>query len=159
MFNETFWVAVAFVLFFVLFGKKIWVGLTGKLDERSDRIRGELEDAVRLREEAQELLANCQRQQREASQEADRLIEHARAEAERVALEAETKLAEQLARREQLAKEKIAQAETRAIEDIRHHAIDLAITATADVIAGNLDDSSADALVDKAISGLEERLG
>lgn len=158
MFNETFWVAVAFVLFFVLFGKKIGGALTGKLDERSDRIRGELDEAVRLREEAQELLATCQRQQREAAQEAEHLLDHAREEAARMTKEAEERLTEQLARREQLSKEKIAQAEARAIEDIRDHAIDIALTATADVIAGGLDDRGADALVDQAIAGLEERL-
>ena len=158
MFNETFWVAVAFVLFFVLFGKKIGGVLIGKLDERSDRIRNELDEAVRLREEAQELLATCQHQQREAAQEAKRLLEHAAEEAERATKDAEARLAEQLAHREHLAKEKIAQAEARAIADIRDHAIDIALAATTEVIASGLDETGANVLIDRAIDGLEQRL-
>ena len=159
MFNETFWVAVAFVLFFVLFGKKLGGALIGKLDERSDRIRNELDEAVRLREEAQELLATCQRQQREAAQEAKRLLKHAAEEVERATKDAEARLTEQLARREQLAKEKIAQAEAQAIADIRDHAIDIAIAAAAEVIASGLDETGVNALIDRAIVGLEQRLG
>lgn len=159
MFNETFWVAVAFVLFFVLFGKKIGGALIGKLDERSDRIRNELDEAVRLREEAQELLATSQRQKRESAHEAQRLLEQAAKEAERATKDAEGRLVEQLARREQLAKEKIAQAEARAIEDIRDHAIDIAMAATTEVIASGLDETGANALIDRAIVGLGQRLG
>ena len=158
MFDAEFWVAVAFVLFFVLFGKKLWQALTGRLDERAERIRAELDQAVRLREEAQELLASYQRRQREAVAEAEDILAHARAEAERMTEEAKERIARQLARREQLAKDKIAQAEARALDDIRTRVVDIVIAATAQVIADGLDEARATALVDDAISGLERHL-
>ena len=158
MFGAEFWVAVAFVLFFVLFGKKLWQALTGRLDERAERIRAELDQAVRLREEAQELLATYQRRQREAVAEADDILAHARAEAERMTAEATQRIARQLAHREQLAKDKIAQAEARALDDIRARIVDIAIAATAKVIADGLDEARATALVDNAIAGLEGHL-
>ena len=158
MFGAEFWVAVAFVLFFVLFGKKLWQALTGRLDERAERIRAELDQAVRLREEAQELLATYQRRQREAAAEADDILAHARAEAERMTAEAKQRIARQLAHREQLAKDKIAQAEARALDDIRARIVDIAIAATAKVIADGLDEARATALVDNAIAGLEGHL-
>ena len=158
MFNEEFWVAAAFVLFFVAFGRKLWSALTAKLDERAQRIRAELDEAVRLREEAQELLAGYQRRQREATTEAEQILEHARAEAGRMIEEAKGRIADQLARRERLAEAKIAQAEARALDEIRAHVVDLAIAATAKVLADGLDDAQSHKLVDDAIAGLEGHL-
>lgn len=159
MFNQAeFWVAAAFVLFFVLFGRKLWSLLTGRLDDRSTRIRAELDEAVRLREEAQNLLATYQRRQREAGEEAEQILAHAREQAARVTEEAETRIVGQLARREQLAKEKIAQVEARALEELRARMVDITVAAAAKVISDGLDPARDEALVDEAIAGLEDRL-
>ena len=159
MFNESeFWVAAAFVLFFVLFGRRLWGLLSGRLDDRSKRIRAELDEAVRLREEAQNLLATYQRRQREAAEEAEQILARAREAARRLTEEAEARIAGQLARREKLAEEKIAQAEARALEGIRDVLVDITVAATARVISDGLDAARDEALVDEAIAALETRL-
>ena len=103
-----FWVAVSFVIFC---GILIYVGAHRKifdaLDQRSARIKAELDDARRLREEAAQLLAEYQRKQRDAEQEAAGIIAGAKAEAERLAAEAHTKMEEFVARRTQMAETKI----------------------------------------------------
>lgn len=156
--NSTFWAGVAFVVFVVLAyrpGKRI---LTNALDERIARIRNEIEEAKRLREEAQSTLANYQRRQREALQEAEKIIAHAREEAERARARAEAELAESIRRREQQAAEKIAQAEAAALEDIRSRAVDLAIGATAKLLEEKLAGKSGEKSVSDAIKGLSEKL-
>lgn len=156
--STTFWAGVAFVVFVVLAwrpGKRI---LTGALDERIARIREELEEAQRLREEAQSTLANYQRRQREALQEAEKIIEHAREETERARVRAEAELAESIRRREQQAAEKIAQAEAAALEDIRSRAVDLAISATAKLIEKKMAGKSGEKSVSDAIKGLSDKL-
>ena len=156
--SATFWAGVAFVVFVVLAyrpGKRI---MTGALDERIARIRAEIEEAQRLREEAQSTLANYQRKQREALQEAEKIIAHAREEAERARARAEAELSESIRRREQQAAEKIAQAEAAAIEDIRNRAVDLAIGATAKLLEQKLSGKAAEKSVADAIKGLAEKL-
>lgn len=159
MFSEPeLWVAAAFVVFFALFGRRLWRVLAGRLDERSARIRAELEEAVRLREEAQNLLAGYQRRQREAGDEAEQILAHAREAAARLGEEAEARIGAQLAHRERLAEEKIAQAEARALDEIRAYMVDITVAAAAKVIADGLDKARDEALVDDAIARLEERL-
>lgn len=159
MFSDpTFYVAIAFVGFFVLFGRKIVGAITTKLDERTDLIRTELDEAVRLREEAQSLLAQYQRQQREAQQEADTIVAHAKEEAGRIAETAKTRLAEQLQRREELAKQRIAQAEAAILKEMNDLTVDIAIDAAAQVIEKGLDEERSAALVDGAIQDLPNRL-
>ncbi len=156
--SPEFWVAVAFVLFFVFFGAKIYRALTGQLDARSERIRQELEEAVRLREEAQNLLAQYQRKQREAAAEAEAIITHAREEAARISEEAKTHIADQLARREQLAKDKIGQAEARALDEIQSLTVDIAMSATAHAIENTVDEKRGARLINDAIKGLGKQL-
>lgn len=156
--STTFWAGVAFVVFVIFAyrpGKRI---LTGALDERIARIRGEIEEAQRLREEAQSTLANYQRRQREALQEAEKIIEHAREEAERARARAEVELAELIRRREQQAAEKIAQAEAAALDDIRNRAVDLAISATAKLLEKKLTGKPGEKAISDAIKGLSDKL-
>ena len=159
MFDESFWVAVAFVLFFAVFGRRLWVFLTDRLDRRSQAVRKEIEEAVKLREEAQALLASCQRRQRDAAGEAESLIVAAREEAARIAADSEARAAEQLARRERLAREEIARLEARAAAEVRARAVDAFIATAERVIAAELDAAGDRALVDRAAAELESRLG
>ena len=159
-FNDpTLWVAVGFIIFFgVTIFLKVPKMVTGMLDNRAEDIRNSLDQAASLREEAQQLLAEYQRKQRVAVKETEQMLEHARAEADRMAKEGAEKLEEALKRREQLAVEKIAQAETDAIREVRAISVDVAIAATRDLIASNMDDGKSGALLDDAISDLSKKL-
>lgn len=156
--STTFWAGVAFVVFVVLAyrpGKRI---LTGALDERIAKIREEIEEAQRLREEAQSALASYQRRQREALQEAEKIIEHAREETERTRARAEAELEESIKRREQQAADKIAQAEAAALDDIRNRAVELAIGATAKLLEEKLAGKAGEKSVSDAIKDLSDKL-
>jgi F-type H+-transporting ATPase subunit b len=153
-----FWVAIAFVLFVVLAGRPIYRAVAAQLDARAARIKAELDEATRLREEAQHLLAEYQRKQREAMKEADEILAHARDEAARVKAEAAETLEATLARREKMALDKIAQAEAQALKEVRNEAIDIAVAAAERVLAKAVDDQRQAALVDQAIGELPSKL-
>ena len=135
MFEAEFWVAVAFVIFV---GVLIYVGvhkiMIKSIDDRRDRIKAELDEARRLKTEAEALLAEYQRKQQEAEHEAQAIIAGAKAEAERVAAEAETKMEEFVARRTKMAETKIAQAEAQALADVRAAAADAAVAAAEKIL-------------------------
>ena len=156
--DPTFWVAVSFVLFVVLIAKMVWQKATAALDARADEIRRRLEEAQNLREEAQAAKANYQRLQRDALKEAEAILAHARDEAKRMREEGEAKLEVSLARREQLAVEKIAAAEVKALQDVRKQMVDLAIAATRQLIVENMTDSVRARLVTDAVAEIPTRL-
>ena len=120
-------VAIAFVIFVVLVAWKGTKKLTAGLDQRADAIRKQLDETQNLREEAQAALASYQRQQRDALAEADEIVAQAKADAERLKVQAENVLTATIKRREEQAVERIAQAEATAIKDVRDQAIELAI--------------------------------
>ena len=154
--NVLFWEGLAFVIFIAVAAKMGGKRIIAALDARSDAIRDELDQARRLREEAQSLLAEYQRKRRDAEKEADEIVEHAKKEAIALRAEAERKLEENLARRTRLAEEKIGRAEAQAIQDVRNTAIDVAVAAAQKLIAENLDDGRAQALIDDAIGEVQK---
>lgn len=156
--DPTFWTAVAFVIFVALLYRPVKKVLLSALDGRIDQIRSEVEEAQRLREEAQALLASYQRKQREAAQEAEEIVKQARSEAEIHRKETETSMGELLKRQEALAIEKIAQAEATAVQEVREIAVDLAIAATQKILADKVTGDLSDTLVDKAITELPQKL-
>lgn len=156
--NPEFWVAVAGAVFLAVVWRPARRSLLGGLDARAARIRGELDEARRLREEAEQLLAGYRRKEHEAAAEAEAIIAQAQAEARRVAEQSARDLEEALARRQRLAEERIAQAETKAIGEIRAVAVDVAIAAARDVIAAETDAERGATLIDSAIAALPERL-
>ncbi|MCC6890149.1 MAG: ATP F0F1 synthase subunit B [Hyphomicrobiales bacterium] len=159
MFSPEFWVAVAFVIFIgvlVYFGTHRLV--LDVLDQRSARIKAELDEARRLKEEAQALLAEYERRHGEAEREAADIIAGAKAEAERLAIEAKAKSEEFLARRTRLAETKIAQAETQALADVRNAAADSAIAAAERVLANTVKDRLAAELLEKGIAEAKAKL-
>ncbi len=154
-----FWVGVSFVLFVLLMVYfKVPAIVTKALDERTERIRKELDDAQKLREEAQALLAGYQRKRTEAEKEADDIIAQARSEAESYAEETRKKLAESLERRTGLAEQKIAQAEADAMNEIRSAAADLAIAAARQIISDEVKGARANKLIDQSIEAVKTRL-
>jgi F-type H+-transporting ATPase subunit b len=156
--NVLFWEGLAFVIFIAVAAKMGGKRITTALDARSDAIRDELDQARRLRDEAQSLLAEYQRKRRDAEKEADEIVEHAKKEAIALRAEAERKLEENLARRTRLAEEKIGRAEAQAIQDVRNTAIDVAVAAAQKLIAENLDDGRAQALIDDAIGEVQKNV-
>src|ERR1051326_5088231 len=127
--DPEFWVLLAVVVFVAIVWKPVRRFVVGTLDQRAMRIQGELEEARKLREEAEQLLADYQKKQREAATEAQAIVGHAREEAERIAAQAARDLQQSLERRQRLAEERIAQAESKALDEIRAAAGDVALEA------------------------------
>lgn len=152
------WVAVSFLLVVGFVVLKTWRRVLDALDQRSHRIRKELDDARTLREEAQALLAEYELKQKQALKTADDIIAHARVEAERQRKEAETNLEAAIKRREKQAEERIAQAEAQAMREVQGEIADIAIAAARQVIAETMDDRRQDAMVDATIQDLPNRL-
>jgi F-type H+-transporting ATPase subunit b len=153
--DPEFWVLVSFVIFFVLFGSRLWRVVAGLLDGRADAIRAELAEATRLREEAEAMLADAQRARTEAMAEAGEVLARSQAEAVRLTQAAMAEAEAAGKRRERLALERIAAAEKAAITDVRHIAADIATQAAEQVISR---DTQSDALVDRAIADLPRAL-
>ncbi len=152
------WVLVGFVGFFAAVGKPLWKAIAGTLDRRAARIGKEIEEARRLREEAQDMLAEYQRKHRDALKEAEQIVAHAKTEAERIGREGQAKLAADLRRREEFALQRIAQAEQQATAEVRAAAVDVALAATRKLLEQRLDDDAHARLVDAAIRELPGKL-
>ena len=153
------WVGVGFVMVVALL---LYVGapklVGGMLDARSAAIRAELEEARRLREEAQALLEGYQSKAASAEKEAETIVVEARAEAERFAAESRATLKTLIERRAQSAQEKIAQAEAAALAEIRTLAADAATAAAQKLILARLDEKRAGALIAESIKALPTKL-
>ncbi len=157
--SANFWILIAFVTFAGVFGRKAWAAMKKSLDNRSEKIRAELDEAQRLREEAQVVLNEYKQKRSEAEEEAQKLVEQAKIEAERHANEAKKALADNMQRREQAAMQRIAQAENDALREVRETAAELAIKATANLIQENLDDEKSDSIIQQSIQELHKRSG
>lgn len=124
------WVLIPLILFFIMvFKKGAHKAIGGALDERANKIVSELEEAKRLREEAQTLLASYQRKQKEAEAQAQDIINQARSDAENMAIQARKDLAERIERRATQAEAKIATAESKAMADVKSMAAEMALEA------------------------------
>jgi F-type H+-transporting ATPase subunit b len=156
--DAEFWVLLAVVIFAVVVWKPMRKAIVGGLDTRAARIRAELEEARKLRDEAERLLAEYRAREREAAADAQAIVAHAREEAERIAAQSARELETSLARRTRLAEERIAQAETKALEQIRAVAVDAAIDAAGRVITAEIDEARGGAMLDAAIAALPQRL-
>jgi F-type H+-transporting ATPase subunit b len=156
MFDAEFWVAVAFVIFLIVLG---YFGahkmLVKFVDERRDQIKAELDEARRLKEEAQSLLAQYQRKRREVDAEAAAIVAGAQAEAERLSAEAKAKMEELVARRTKMAETKIAQAEAQALADVRAAAAEAAVSAAEKVLTQTVKGELAERLIAKAIEDVK----
>ena len=152
------WVNIALLIFIVVAGPKLWKALASTLDQRSLRIKNSLDEAQKLRDEAQSLLNEYQRRQKEAAKEAEGIIIAAKELAEHHTQEAMAALEASMARREKLALEKIAQAEAHAAAEVRREAVEVATAATRTLLAQALTDERATTLVDQSIKELDRKL-
>jgi F-type H+-transporting ATPase subunit b len=153
------WVAIAFLIFV---GVVIKLGapqvLFKALDDRSIRIKAELDEALKLRKEAEGVLAEYRRRQGEAEQTAESIVINARVEADRMAEEAKVKIEEFIARRTKMAETKIAQAEAQALADVRAAAANLAIAAAEAILVKTTHGAAAEALLAQGIDDLKAKL-
>jgi F-type H+-transporting ATPase subunit b len=152
------WVVIAFFLFFILFGKKLWGALAGILDARAAAVKAELEEASRLRREAQSMLRDAEKQRVDALADAKALIEGARAEAGRLSAAAAAEAEASAKRREQMAVDRIGAAEKAAVDDVRMAAADVATAAARQVLAEGLGADADARLIDHAITQLPAAL-
>ena len=156
--QEYLWVTVALILFL---GLVFWKGrnaILQMLDKRTARIRAEIEEATRLREEAQALLAEYTRKLDAANKEAEAIIAEARTIAAAQEREAAEALEALIARRRQQALDKIGRAEADAVRQVRSLAVDIAVAAARDVLASQVDEATNRSLVDQSIRELPQRL-
>jgi F-type H+-transporting ATPase subunit b len=157
--NPTFWVGVAFVLFWaILFYYGVPKQLLGSLDSRGKRIADELAEAKRLRTEAESLLKQFEQKRAAAEREAAEIVSSAREEAERLARETEAKMADFVKRRTATAEAKIAQAEAQAAAEVRAAAVNAAVKASERVLRGELTGPAAEALVTRSLGDVRAKL-
>jgi F-type H+-transporting ATPase subunit b len=158
-FEAEFWVAIAFV---VLMGVFVYVGVhrtvLTALDHRADRIKAELDDARRLKDEAAKLLAEYKTRRASAEREAEEIISAAKADAERIAAETKTKMEDFVTRRTKTAESKIALAEAQAVADVRAAAANAAVTAASTILSQSVKGSVADDLLAKGIAEVKAKL-
>jgi F-type H+-transporting ATPase subunit b len=154
-----FWVAIAFAAFvLIMLYYRVPKLLSRMLDDRAEAIRKEIDEARRLREDAQKLLADYQQKHRTAGQEAEAIVEEARREAEAFAQETRAGLKDMLERRTRLAEDKIARAEAQAVDEVRAAAVELAIAAAEKILREKSAGAAGTALIDQGIRDLKGRL-
>lgn len=153
-----FWVLAAFVVFFVLMGKKLVQLIGGALDDRAQAIRKQLDEAEKLKNDAEAALAEYRRKQQDALKEAEAILALSRTEAQALETEQKAAIEQRLKRREAQALDKIAQAEAQATAQVRDAAIELALAATRRVLVEKVDSGIAGGLVDASIKELPQRL-
>lgn len=152
------WVAISFAIFAVLAFRAGKDKVLAKLDGRIAEIRKEIETAESLRIEAQELLAQYQRKQRDAAKEAESIVANAREQAAAITKDAEAELAAITARREEQLAARLARMEENAVQEIRTRAAALAVKATMEIIAREMNDNTNARLIDESIKQVGGRL-
>lgn len=152
------WIAVSFIAFLAVAGRAIVRIVNKGLDERGAKIRRDLDEAKRLRSEAEALLAEYKKKQQDAQREAGEIITHARNEAEVFRKEAAANLTAALGRRERMALDKITQAEAQAVAEVKSQAVDLAVAAARRILEQQMAGPSAGGLIDQSIAELDRKL-
>lgn len=152
------WVVIAFVAFFAIFGRKLWGALAAILDGRAAEVRTQLEEAARLRAEAEAMLKDAQARREAALQEAQAMLDRAREEAAQAGERARAETEASSRRRERMAHERIQAAETAAVADVRRAAAEVATQAATQILRGDVGGDVDAALVDRSIAGLPAAL-
>lgn len=156
--DPAFWVGLAFLIVAAFIYLKARKPILAALDGRAATIKARIDEARQLREDAQKMLADYQRRQRDAMKEAEDIVRHAKEEAERLRVKAEADLEASIKRREQQAMERIAQAEAQALTAVRNQAVDVATAAASRLLADTLKETDQARLADDAIRGLPSAL-
>jgi F-type H+-transporting ATPase subunit b len=158
IYEAEFWVAIGFLVFLgVLFYVGVHRTIGKALDDRAGRIKAELDDARKLRDEAAGLLAEYQRKRQEAEGEAQEIVSGAKAEAERLAVEAKARIEEFVSRRTKMAETKIAQAEAQAAADVRAAAAEAAVAAAEMILRQETKGDLANRLIARGIEDVGKK--
>ncbi|WBL79559.1 ATP F0F1 synthase subunit B [Bradyrhizobium xenonodulans] len=158
-FDPETWVAIAFVILMVVFGYLgVFKSAMSALDKRAERIKTELDDATRLKQEAAKVLADYKARSATAEREAADIIANAKSEAERIATEAKAKMEDFVARRTKTAESKIALAEAQALADVRAAAAEAAVQAASTILSQSVRGQVADDLLAKGITEVRQKL-
>lgn len=157
-FDETFWVGASFLIFMGIFVKLFGRLVLNLLDGRAEKIKDELDEALKLKEEAQALLASYERKHREIEKEAAEIVTHAEEESKLIAEQSEKSLDESLNRRVEMAMQKIASYETSILQELRGNAVDVILNSVQELIAKNMDKATAQTLITQAIDDAGKKL-
>jgi len=152
------WVLLSFIVFCFVMWRFAKDSFLAMLDKRIDEIKKELETAEHLRVEAQELLAQYQRKQRDSAKESEQIVESAKKHAIEIQKSAEAELKEIAKRREIQHKERLQRMEEAAIQEIRVYAAELAVQATKEIISNQLDEENNSRLVNASIKSVSKQL-
>ena len=159
MFDATFFVALSFILFVVFV---IWAGLPStiikSLDDRSEQIKKELDEARILHEEAQKLLATEKRKLEQCDAEVEEILKQASEQAALITEKSNNLLKEEIQRKQKQADLKIAQARDEAVREVKAKASELSLIIAKEYLKENIDDNAASDLIDKSISDLKDNL-
>ena len=159
MFDATFFVALSFVLFVVFV---VWAGLPStiikSLDDRSEQIKKELDEARILHEEAQKLLAAEKRKLEQCDAEVEEILKQASEQASLITEKSNNLLKEEIQRKQKQADLKIAQARDEAVREVKAKASELSLIIAKEYLKENIDDNVASDLIDKSISDLKDNL-
>jgi F-type H+-transporting ATPase subunit b len=159
MFHEpSFWVTASFVLLIITLYKPVGRILGEGLDGRANRVQGELDEALRLKEEAQALLASYQRKQKEALEEAEAIVAHAEAEAKRIRSSSEAELEGAINKRVDMAMQKIATYEAAILQEIRYNAVDVTGSTVRSLVQEKIGAKDAEQLVAESIQEIGKKL-
>ncbi|MEL6920071.1 MAG: F0F1 ATP synthase subunit B [Pseudomonadota bacterium] len=159
MFDATTWAFIGLIIFLALIVYlKVPGFITKALDDRADKIRNELEEARRLREEAQQMLAEYQRKRQDAEKEAEEIVTAAKREADQIGIEAKEKTEEYITRRTAMAEQKIAQAEADAVNEVRNASVDVAIEAATKLLGSKVTAKTAGDLFKDSLSQVKSNL-
>ena len=156
--NPALWVAISFVLFLALIARPAWRFVIQSIDNKIEEIKNKIEEAAALREEAQDMLAANKRKIFDAEKEAGEILAQAREEAQALRARLTKELEEVLKRRQQIATDRIAQAEVDAVEAVRLMTIDIALNATEQILAETIKGEKGKRLVNNAIKELPKKL-
>ena len=156
--SQTAWVLIAFILFFVLVGKKLWSALTTNLDQRKKMIENELNEAKKLREEAQAELNASLKKQKEINKQVLDIINDAKSTAKQIEADALKKSDIIIKRKEEQAKQKINNAQIEAINNIKNMSAELSIKSAKIYIQNELDNKSQKSLYSNSKEELKAKL-
>ena len=156
--SQTAWVLIAFILFFVLIGKKLWSALTTNLDHRKKMIENELNEAKKLREEAQAELNASLKKQKEINKQVLDIINEAKSSAKQIEVDALKKSDIIIKRKEEQAKQKINNAQIEAINNIKNISAELSVKSAKIYIQNELDNKIQKTLYSESKEKLREKL-
>ena len=156
--NPALWVAISFVIFLALIARPAWRFVIQSIDNKIEEIKNKIEEAAGLREEAQDILAANKRKNFDAEREAGEIIAQAREEAQVLKARLTKELEEVLKRRQQIATDRISQAEADAVEAVRLLTVDIALNATEQILAETIKGEKGKRLINNSIKELPKKL-